>query len=71
MSRPEAETAEEDGILRAIGAVRSLGCGGAGKGLPARVARQARPNRKLDVPHDYSAGGAAEGLPVVWVLPDA
>lgn len=36
--------------------------------LPVNVAWQARMSEFLDVPHDYSADGAAAGLPVVWEL---
>jgi L-rhamnose mutarotase len=36
--------------------------------LPANVAWQARMAELLDVLHDYSAGGAEAGLPVVWRL---
>jgi L-rhamnose mutarotase len=39
--------------------------------LPVNVAWQARINELLDVSHDYSAAGAARGLPVVWELRDA
>ncbi|KPI17531.1 protein of unknown function DUF718 [Actinobacteria bacterium OK074] len=37
--------------------------------LPVNIAWQARMARLLDVVHDYSAEGAAAGLPVVWELP--
>lgn len=37
--------------------------------LPVNVAWQARMAELLDVAHDYSAGGARAGLPVVWELP--
>lgn len=37
--------------------------------LPVNVAWQARMAELLDVVHDYSDGGAAAGLPVVWELP--
>ncbi|OIJ92762.1 hypothetical protein BIV25_26970 [Streptomyces sp. MUSC 14] len=37
--------------------------------LPVNVAWQARMAELLDVVHDYSRGGAAAGLPVVWELP--
>jgi L-rhamnose mutarotase len=36
--------------------------------LPVNVAWQARMAALLDVAHDYSAGGADAGLPVVWQL---
>jgi L-rhamnose mutarotase len=36
--------------------------------LPVNVAWQARMADLLDVVHDYSADGAAAGLPVVWQL---
>lgn len=36
--------------------------------LPVNVAWQARMAGMLDVVHDYSAEGAAAGLPVVWEL---
>jgi L-rhamnose mutarotase len=36
--------------------------------LPVSVAWQARMTGYLDVVHDYSEGGAARGLPVVWQL---
>ncbi|MER7847870.1 L-rhamnose mutarotase [Kitasatospora sp. NPDC096077] len=36
--------------------------------LPVNVAWQARMAELLDVVHDYSAEGAAAGLPVVWEL---
>jgi L-rhamnose mutarotase len=36
--------------------------------LPVNVAWQARMAELLDVPHDYGAGGAEAGLPVVWEL---
>lgn len=36
--------------------------------LPVNAAWQARMAELLDVPHDYSAGGAEAGLPVVWQL---
>ncbi|MEU6735770.1 L-rhamnose mutarotase [Streptomyces physcomitrii] len=36
--------------------------------LPVNVAWQARMAGLLDVVHDYSAGGAGAGLPVVWEL---
>jgi L-rhamnose mutarotase len=36
--------------------------------LPVNVAWQARMAELLDVVHDYSADGAAAGLPVVWTL---
>ncbi|MGW0734954.1 L-rhamnose mutarotase [Streptomyces sp. NPDC002851] len=36
--------------------------------LPVNVAWQARMAELLDVTHDYSAEGAAAGLPVVWQL---
>jgi L-rhamnose mutarotase len=36
--------------------------------LPVNVAWQARMAELLDVAHDYSAGGADAGLPVVWQL---
>ena len=35
---------------------------------PVNVAWQARMAELLDVVHDYSAGGAAAALPVVWEL---
>jgi L-rhamnose mutarotase len=35
---------------------------------PANTAWQARMAELLDVAHDYSAGGAAATLPVVWEL---
>ncbi|MFM9369868.1 L-rhamnose mutarotase [Streptomyces sp. Da 82-17] len=37
--------------------------------LPVNMAWQARMAELLDVTHDYSAEGAAAGLPVVWELP--
>lgn len=37
--------------------------------LPVNVAWQARMAGYLDVPHDYSAAGTAQGLPEVWRLP--
>ena len=37
--------------------------------LPVNIAWQARMAKLLDVVHDYSDGGAAAGLPVVWELP--
>lgn len=37
--------------------------------LPVNVAWQARMAGFLDVTHDYSAEGAAKGLPVAWRLP--
>ncbi|MFI1964967.1 L-rhamnose mutarotase [Streptomyces pathocidini] len=36
--------------------------------LPVNVAWQARMGELLDVSHDYSADGAAAGLPVAWEL---
>lgn len=36
--------------------------------LPVNLAWQARMAELLDVVHDYSADGAAAGLPVVWEL---
>lgn len=36
--------------------------------LPVNIAWQARMADLLDVVHDYSADGAAAGLPVVWQL---
>jgi L-rhamnose mutarotase len=36
--------------------------------LPVNVAWQLRMDELLDVVHDYSAEGAAAGLPVVWEL---
>lgn len=36
--------------------------------LPVNIAWQARMGELLDVVHDYSADGAAAGLPVVWQL---
>ncbi|WP_405719574.1 L-rhamnose mutarotase [Streptomyces sp. NBC_00046] len=36
--------------------------------LPVNVAWQARMDELLDVAHDYSADGAAAGLPVAWEL---
>jgi L-rhamnose mutarotase len=36
--------------------------------LPVNLAWQARMSELLDVVHDYSADGAAAGLPVVWKL---
>ncbi|QDQ14928.1 L-rhamnose mutarotase [Streptomyces spectabilis] len=36
--------------------------------LPVNTAWQARMAELLDVVHDYSAEGAAAGLPVVWEL---
>ncbi|MEU9011713.1 L-rhamnose mutarotase [Streptomyces sp. NPDC048479] len=36
--------------------------------LPVNIAWQARMAELLDVVHDYSADGAAAGLPVVWEL---
>ena len=36
--------------------------------LPVNVAWQARMAGLLDTVHDYSAGGAAAALPVVWQL---
>ncbi|MEV4560707.1 L-rhamnose mutarotase [Kitasatospora sp. NPDC049285] len=36
--------------------------------LPVNIAWQARMGELLDVVHDYSADGAAAGLPVVWKL---
>ncbi|MFD5088547.1 L-rhamnose mutarotase [Kitasatospora sp. NPDC058406] len=38
------------------------------EGLPVNIAWQARMAELLDVVHDYSADGAAAGLPVVWQL---
>ncbi|MFF2148757.1 L-rhamnose mutarotase [Kitasatospora sp. NPDC058190] len=38
------------------------------EGLPVNIAWQARMADLLDVVHDYSADGAAAGLPVVWEL---
>lgn len=38
------------------------------EGLPVNIAWQARMAELLDVVHDYSADGAAAGLPVVWEL---
>ena len=35
---------------------------------PVNTAWQARMAELLDVVHDYSAGGAAASLPVVWTL---
>ncbi|MCP2335689.1 L-rhamnose mutarotase [Actinomadura rupiterrae] len=37
--------------------------------LPVNTAWQARMAGYLDVVHDYSASGAAAGLPAVWHLP--
>jgi L-rhamnose mutarotase len=37
--------------------------------LPVNIAWQARMAQLLEVVHDYSDGGAAAGLPVVWELP--
>ena len=37
-------------------------------GLPVNVAWQARMAKLLEVTHDYSAAGAAKGLPVAWHL---
>jgi L-rhamnose mutarotase len=37
--------------------------------LPVNVAWQARMAELLDVVHDYTADGAAAGLPEVWRLP--
>ena len=36
--------------------------------LPVNVAWQARMAELLEVTHDYSAGGGAAALPVVWQL---
>ncbi|MFF2060327.1 L-rhamnose mutarotase [Streptomyces sp. NPDC058200] len=36
--------------------------------LPVNLGWQARMAELLDVVHDYSAGGADAGLPVVWEL---
>jgi L-rhamnose mutarotase len=36
--------------------------------LPVNIVWQARMAELLDVVHDYSADGAAAGLPVVWDL---
>ncbi|SDT08502.1 L-rhamnose mutarotase [Streptomyces sp. TLI_053] len=36
--------------------------------LPVNTAWQVRMAELLDVAHDYSAGGAAAALPVVWQL---
>ncbi|MCX5107705.1 L-rhamnose mutarotase [Streptomyces sp. NBC_00378] len=36
--------------------------------LPVNIAWQARMDELLDVAHDYSADGAAAGLPVAWEL---
>jgi L-rhamnose mutarotase len=36
--------------------------------LPVNVAWQQRMGDLLDVVHDYGAGGAAAGLPIVWEL---
>ncbi|MFC9331013.1 L-rhamnose mutarotase [Kitasatospora sp. NPDC057015] len=36
--------------------------------LPVNIAWQARMAELLEVTHDYSADGAAAGLPVVWEL---
>ncbi|GAA1221021.1 hypothetical protein GCM10009665_08960 [Kitasatospora nipponensis] len=36
--------------------------------LPVNLAWQTRMAELLDVAHDYSAGGAHAGLPVVWQL---
>jgi len=36
--------------------------------LPVNVAWQARMAELLEVAHDYSAGGGAAALPVVWQL---
>ncbi|HEV2634656.1 MAG TPA: L-rhamnose mutarotase [Actinocrinis sp.] len=36
--------------------------------LPVNVAWQARMGELLDVAHDYSADGAAAGLPELWSL---
>ena len=36
--------------------------------LPVNIAWQARMAELLDVVHDYSAEGAAAGLPIVWEL---
>jgi len=38
--------------------------------LPVNIAWQARMAELLDVAHDYSADGAAAGLPEVWRLPE-
>jgi L-rhamnose mutarotase len=38
--------------------------------LPVNVAWQLRMAELLDVVHDYSADGAAAGLPEVWRLPE-
>ena len=38
--------------------------------LPVNIAWQARMDELLDVAHDYSADGAAAGLPEVWRLPE-
>jgi L-rhamnose mutarotase len=38
--------------------------------LPVNIAWQARMAELLDVVHDYSADGAAAGLPEVWRLPE-
>ncbi|MFG3052702.1 L-rhamnose mutarotase [Kitasatospora sp. NPDC048239] len=38
------------------------------EGLPVNIAWQARMAELLDVVHDYSEGGGAAGLPVVWEL---
>jgi L-rhamnose mutarotase len=37
--------------------------------LPVNIAWQARMADLLEVVHDYGAGGAQAGLPVVWQLP--
>ena len=37
--------------------------------LPVNIAWQARMADLLEVVHDYGAGGADAGLPVVWQLP--
>jgi L-rhamnose mutarotase len=36
--------------------------------LPVNVAWQRRMGELLEVQHDYGAGGAAAGLPVMWEL---
>jgi L-rhamnose mutarotase len=36
--------------------------------LPVNIAWQARMAELLEVTHDYSAAGAAKGLPVAWRL---
>jgi L-rhamnose mutarotase len=38
------------------------------EGLPVNIVWQARMAELLDVAHDYSAEGAAAGLPTVWQL---